>query len=355
MKRAFPLFVILVMSIALVGCGQSTGGSEGELAEEVHVYNWSDYIDPQIYEDFEEEFGVRVIEDTFSSNEDLLAKLQAGATGYDVIVPSDYMVAIMRELDLLAELNYDNIPNFENISDTFRDPPYDPENKYSIPYQWGTTGIGYDATVFDEPPDSWRHIFDPAIASQYAGKMTVLNDSRELIGAALKYLGYSLNSTNEAELEEAKELLIQQKEWVMAYDSEAFGDLIASGDAIIGHGWSGGYFMSAAEADNVWYVIPQEGGVVWTDNLAIPKTAPSQYTAEVLINYLLRPEVGAKITNYTWYGSPNEASNEFIDAEILEEPAIYPPPEVMDKLEFIRDVGEATTLYDRIWTEIKSE
>jgi spermidine/putrescine transport system substrate-binding protein len=355
MRNALPLLVILVLLAGLAGCSQSPAGVEGELADELHVYNWSEYIDPQIYEDFEEEFGVKVIEDTFSSNEDLLAKLQAGATGYDLIVPSDYMITIMRELDLLAELNYDNIPNFENISDTFRDPPYDPGNKYSIAYQWGTSGIGYDLNYFEEAPDSWAHIFDPAIASQYAGKMTMLNDSREVIGAALKYLGYSLNSTNEAELEEAKELLIQQKQWVSAYDSEAFGDLIASGDAIIGHGWSGGYFMAAAEADNVWYVIPQEGAVVWTDNLAIPKTAPSKYTAEVFINYLLRPEVGAKITNFTWYGSPNAASDEFIDPEIREEPAIYPPPEVMDKLEFIRDVGEATTLYDRVWTEIKSE
>jgi spermidine/putrescine transport system substrate-binding protein len=355
MAKTVPLILVLALLVVLIGCGQGEQASEQELAEELHVYNWSEYIDPEIYQDFEEEFGVKVIEDTFSSNEDLLAKLQAGATGYDLIVPSDYMVSIMRELELLAELNYDNIPNFENISDTFKDPPFDPGNKYSIPYQWGTTGIGYDVNEFEEVPDSWAHIFDPALASQYAGRMTMLNDSREVIGAALKFLGYSLNSTDEQELEEAKELLIQQKEWVSAYDSDAFGDLIASGDAIIGHGWSGGYFLAAYEADNVWYVIPKEGGVIWTDNLAIPKTAPSQYTAEVFINYLLRPEVGAKITNFTWYGSPNEASEEFISAEILEEPGIYPPPEVMEKLEFIRDVGEATTIWDRVWTEIKAE
>jgi spermidine/putrescine transport system substrate-binding protein len=183
----------------------------------------------------------------------------------------------------------------------------------------------------------------------------MLNDSRESIGAALKYLGYSVNSTDEGQLEEAKQLLIQQKEWVSTYDSDGFEDLLAAGETIIGHGWSGDFFAAAEEAEQVWYIIPEEGGVIWTDNLAIPKSAPSQYTAEVFIDYLLRPEVGAKITNYTWYGSPNEASNEFIDAEILEEPAIYPPPEVMDKLEFLRDVGEATALYDRIWTEIKTE
>jgi spermidine/putrescine transport system substrate-binding protein len=347
--------MILVLTALLVACGGGDKAGEQELTEELHIYNWSEYIDPEIYADFEEEFGVKVIEDTFSSNEDLLAKLQAGATGYDLIVPSDYMVAIMIELDLLAELNYDNIPNFGNISDIFRDPPYDPGNKYSVPYQWGTTGIGYDLDVFEEAPDSWAYLFDPEMAAPYAGQMSMLNDSRETIGAALKYLGYSINSTDEQELEEAKQLLIQQKAWVSTYDSDGFEDLLAAGETVIAHGWSGDFFAAAEEAEQVWYVIPSEGGVIWTDNLAIPKSAPSQYTAEAFINYLLRPEVGAKITNYTWYGSPNKASEEFIDPEILEEPAIYPPEEVMDKLEFIRDVGEATTLYDRIWTEIKSE
>jgi spermidine/putrescine-binding protein len=355
MKRLLTITAVLALLVVAAACGGGDGAGEQELAKELHVYNWSEYIDPEIYEDFEQEFGVKVIEDTFASNEDLLAKLQAGATGYDLIVPSDYMVAIMIELDLLAEINYDNIPNFGNIDETFKDPPYDPGNKFSVPYQWGTTGIGYNAELFDDAPGSWAYIFDPAMASENAGRISMLNDSREAIGAALKYLGYSVNSTDEQELEQAKQLLIQQKEWVAAYDSDGFEDLLAAGEVDIGHGWSGDYFAAAEEAEHVWYIIPEEGGVIWTDNLAIPKTAPSQYTAEVFIDYLLRPEVGAKITNYTWYGSPNKASAEFIDAEILEEPAIYPPPEVMEKLEFLRDVGEATTIYDRIWTEIKTE
>jgi spermidine/putrescine transport system substrate-binding protein len=355
MRRALPLAMTLILVALLAGCGGGGGAGEQELADELHIYNWSEYIDPEIYANFEEEFGVKVIEDTFSSNEDLLAKLQAGATGYDLIVPSDYMVAIMIELDLLDELNYDNIPNFGNISDLFRDPPYDPGNKYSVPYQWGTTGIGYNLDVFEEAPDSWGYLFDPEMAAPYAGQMSMLNDSRETIGAALKYLGYSVNSTDEQQLEEAKQLLIQQKAWVYTYDSDGFEDLLAAGETVIAHGWSGDFFAAAEEAEQVWYVIPSEGGVIWTDNLAIPKSAPSQYTAEVFINYLLRPEVGAQVTNYTWYGSPNQAAEPFIDSEILDEPAIYPPEEVMDKLEFLRDVGEATALYDRIWTEIKTE
>lgn len=374
MKKRYLMAILLVCVLVLASCGaepeptkeptaptavpataEPTATSKPELAKELHVYNWSEYIDPQIYADFEAEFGVKVIEDTFASNEDLLAKLQAGATGYDVIVPSDYMVEIMINLDLLSPLNYDNIPNFKNIGATFQDPPYDPGNKYSVPYQWGTSGIGYDSNVFEEPPDSWAYLFDPAQASQYTGKISMLNDSRETIGAALKYLGYSLNSTDPAQLEEAKQLLLQQKAWIKAYDSEAFEDLLATGETALAHGYSGDFFMAAVEAEQIGYAIPQEGATIWADNLCIPKTANSQYTAEVFIDYLLRPEVSAKISNYTWYASPNDAANEFIDAEILEDPAIYPPPEVMDKLEFIRDVGEATTLYDRLWTEIKTE
>ena len=359
MKR-FLMHVAMVFLIGssllalLVGCGGGGGGGEQELADELHVYNWSEYIDPQIYEDFEAEFGVHVVEDTFASNEELLAKLQAGATGYDVIIPSDYMVEIMIEEGILAELNRDNLPNITNIDAKFADPPYDPGMVHCVPYQWGTTGLGYNTEVFDEPPDSWAYIFDPALASQYAGQITMLNDSRESMGAALKYLGYSVNSTSEEELTQARDLLAQQKEWVYAYDSDQYEDLISSDETVMAHGWSGNFFMVAVEDERIWYAIPKEGGVIWADNLCIPQSASSQYTAEVFINYLLRPKVGAAISNYTWYASPNAASTEFIDAEILEEPAIYPPSEVMDKLEWLEDVGEATPLYERFWTEVKA-
>jgi spermidine/putrescine transport system substrate-binding protein len=341
-----------ILALAASACGG--GAEEQELASELHIYNWAEYIDPQIFEDFEAEFGVKVIEDTFASNEELLAKLQAGATGYDLIIPSDYMVEIMIEEDLLAELNKENIPNIENLDELFTDPPFDPGMTYCVAYQWGTTGIGYNSDEFDEAPDSWAYLFDPNVASEYAGKFTMLNDSRESIGAALKYLGYSLNSTDEAELMEARDLLIQQKEWVYAYDSDQFEDLVSADETLLGHGWSGDFFTAAVEDERVWYAIPKEGAVIWVDNMCIPKTAPSKYTAEVFINYLLKPEVGAAITNYTWFGSPNAASEEFIDEEILSEPAIYPPPDVIQRLEWIEDVGDATPLYERMWTEVKA-
>ena len=343
---------VLMTSLVLsqIGCG----GSKGESAKELHIYNWSEYIDPQVYADFEEEYGIRVIEDTFATNEELLAKLQAGATGYDVIVPSDYMVEIMIEEGLLAELDHDNIPNIVNIDEEFADPPYDPGMVHCVPYQWGTTGIGYNSDFFDEEPDSWAYLFDPELATENAGRMTMLNDARESFAAALKYLGYSLNTTNEQELTQARDLLIQQKQWVYAYDSEQFEDLLSADETALAHGWSGDFFMIAEEDERVWYAIPQEGGVIWADNLCVPKTAPNQQTAELFINFLLRPEVGAAITNFTWYASPNAAATEFINPDILDEPAIYPPPDVMDRLEWLQDVGEATPLYERMWTEVKA-
>lgn len=353
MRKFVPLILAAgLLGLLLAAC--ATTGGEQELAGELHLYNWSEYIEPELFDEFEAEYGVKVIEDTFASNEELLAKLQAGASGYDLIVPSDYMVEIMIEEDLLAELNKDNIPNLTNLDPKFTDPPFDPGMNYCVPYQWGTTGIGYNADEFDEPPDSWAFLFDPELASGYAGSLTMLNDSRESMGAALKYLGYSLNSTNEAELEQARDLLIQQKSMVYSYDSEQYEDLVSADETMLAHGWSGDFFMAAVEDERIWYAIPREGGTIWVDNLCIPKTAPSQYTAEVFIDFLNRPENAAKVTNFTWYGSPNSAANEFIDPEILEEPAIYPPPDVMEKLEWIEDVGDATPLYERFWTEIKA-
>ena len=327
------------------------------MSDSISFYNWADYIDPEILTMFEAECGVQIIYDTYSSNEDLLAKLQAGATGYDLIVPSDYMVSIMRELDMIHELNHENIPNLANIYPRFAEAPYDPGNIYTTPYQWGTTGIGYNLEATGEVPNSWEWIFNPDKLAALDGQISLLNDQRELIGAALKYVGYSMNSVDPDELEEAKQVILAIKPYVATFDSESFGDILVSGEVVMGHGWSGGYFQDifASENENLGYVIPQEGGVIWTDNLAIPKTAPNPYTAEVLINYLLDPEIGAMISNFSYYASPNQASEALIDEEVTGDPGIYPSEETLAKMEFITELGEGTLLWDRIWTEIKSE
>jgi len=355
MQRTWRLAITCLVAAALAVIAVGCGGQESELADTLYLYNWSEYMDPEVLEQFEEEFGVKVTEDTFGSNEEMLAKLQAGAGGYDIIFPSDYMVDIMIGEGLLAEIDHENVPNIKHIDALFADPPYDPGMVHCIPYMWGTTGLGYNQDVFEEPPDSWAYVFDPDLVSQYEGQITMLNDVRETVGAALKYLGYSLNTTDEDALMEARDLLMEQKEWLYGYEAEQYAPLISADETVIAHGYNGYFLMTALEDERIWYVVPKEGATIWADNMCIPDSAPNKYTAEVFIDFLLRPEINAQLVNYLWYPSPNKAAEEFIDPEILEDPAIYPPDDVMKVLEWIEDVGDATPLYERIWTEVKAQ
>jgi len=344
---------------------EQVDSSEG-LADELSVFNWSDYIDEELLKKYEEEYGVKIVYNTFASNEDLLAKLQAGATGYDVIFPSDYMVAQMIELGLLAEIDHNNIPNLKNMGGFFLDAPYDPGNKHCVPYQWGTTGIAYQTEVFgDTPPDSWAYLFEPEMAQKWAeaGGINLLNDQRELIGAALKYLGYSINDKDEAHLQQAKDLLTAIKPYVKTFNSEDYDDsLLIPGEVVISHAWSGDAAkavyetMDEATEESEWaYVIPNEGAFVWQDNICVTAASQKKATAEHFMNFLLDAENGAAITNYTYYASPNEAAREFILEEILNDPGIYPSEETIARLEWAEPLGEAIFLYDRLWTELKSQ
>ncbi len=342
-----------------------SGSAEAGLAKELSVYNWADYIDEELLTQYEEEYGVKIVYDTFASNEDLLAKLQAGATGYDVIFPSDYMVAQMIELGMLAEIDLNNVPNLKNMDPFFLDAPYDPGNKHCVPYQWGTTGLAYRTDVAgDNPPDSWAAIFDPEQAEMWAeaGGINVLNDQRELIGAALLYLGYSINDQDEAHLEEAKNVLLQAKPYIKTFNSEDYDDsLLIPGEVAISHAWSGDAAKAFWETydeeteESEWgYIIPKEGAFVWQDNICLTATSDKKATAEHFMNYLLDAQNGAAITNYTYYASPNVAAKEFILDEINSDSSIYPPQEVIDKLEWANQLGETIFVYDRMWTEVKS-
>ena len=337
------------------------------LAEELSVYNWDEYIDEDLLDAYEAEYGVDIIYDTFASNEDLLAKLQAGATGYDVIFPSDYMVSQMIELGLLAEIDTNDMPNFVNISDDFKDAPFDPGNKYCVPYQWGTTGLGYRAgyEYFEEnEPVSWAYLFEPEHLEQYADDgINVLNDQRELMAAALFYLGYSPNSAEQAELEEARDLILNAKPYWKTFNSEDFDEtLLIPDEVVLSQGWSGDVataywntYDDDAEDGNWYYAIPEEGAIKWLDNICVAASSERLDTAVHFMNYLLDAENGAAITNFTYFASPNEAAAEFIDAEVLEDPSIYPPEEVLGRLEWLEEVGDAVFLYDEMWTAIKGQ
>jgi len=326
-----------------------------KLDKELNFYNWSEYIDPDILTEFQETYGVKVTMDTYASNEDLLAKLQGGATGYDVIVPSDYMVSIMINLGLLEPLDYSVIKTIANIDPENLKPYYDPDNTYSVPYMWGTSGYSYDTNVLGQDLASWKEVFEPR--PEVRGKVVMLDDQREVIGAALMYLGYEINETSDDALARAKQLLLTQKPYVLAYSSQNNDDLLVAGEALIAHIWTGDALMSEQEKPTLRYVIPTEGCTVWQDNLCVPKTAPHKYTAMVFIDFLNRPDIAGRNASYIMYGSPNKAAREqgYIDQEVLNNPGVYPPPEVWKRLQWIKDVGEEGTLkLDRLWTEIKT-
>jgi spermidine/putrescine-binding protein len=340
---------LLVVFVAF-SCSKSTQRSSNELTSTLNFYNWSYYIAENTIPDFENEFGVKVNYDNFSSNSEILAKFQLGATGYDLVVPSDYMVDIMIKLDMLEPLNFEHIPNFSNLDTQFTRLPFDSENTYSIPYQWGTTGIGINTRYIPEFDESWELLWD----ERYKGRISVLDDMRSGLVPALKLLGFSVNTTDEEELMLAKERMFKQKELVRTYSSETYMDLLKSGDIWIAQGWSGDIYQVTKENPDVVFIIPKEGSYIWVDNLVIPKGSRNKRTAEAFINYVLRPEVSSDISNYTGYSSPNKAAIPFINEEFKNNHTMYPDSQTMQRLEFMTDVGNATRLYNQIWNEIKS-
>jgi len=325
---------------AMASAQCAPGETDGPLA----IYNWTEYMDPELKDAFAAEFGVEITEDNYDSNETMQPIISAGSSGYDFIVPSDYMVSIMIANGDIQPLNKDAIPNIGNLLPEFAsDLPFDPTATYTAPYQWGTTGLGVNLDVTGEDVEqTWGLIFDADTAAKYnleGTYATLLDDPRETMGAALKYLGYSLNTTSDSELDEAKKLVQDAQDRVAAYDSDQYDELLVAGDSTVAHGYSGNFIVQFGEAEgNYTYFVPDEGGTRWVDNMAIPKDAPHPCTAHTFINFLLDAERGAQLTNWNFYASPNGASTEFIDAEVLEDPIVYPTD--TSKLEFISDTGD---------------
>ncbi len=331
-------------------------GDMSKLAAEIQLYTWVEYMDPAIKDQFEAECGVKITETNFDSNETLLATLQAGGAGYDIIVPSDYMVQVLVSEGMLEKLDFANIPNLANMGAVHVNQYFDPQQAFTMPYFWGTSGFAVDTNVIPEPVASWDMVFEPTEAT--CGKISLLDDERETLGAALMYLGYPINDVDPAHLEEAKNLLVENANCVKAYDSMSNDDLIISGETVIGHMFTGDAILAgdpdAGGREGIVYVIPVEGCTIWQDNMAIPVGAPNKYTAEVFMNYLADPEIAAQNATFVGYGTPNEAAKAFLDPEMLANTGIYPDEATLARLQWIEDVGEALELYDRMWTEFKA-
>jgi len=381
--QSFCRTTFLISSLALAaGCGQKSEdaaapGAEEEVvvveveAEEpvLNVYNWSDYIAEDTIANFEELTGIQVNYDVFDSNEVVEAKLLAGNTGYDIVVPSASFLERQIKAGVFRKLDRDLLSNWSNLDPDImaRVAQHDPGNQYAAVYMWGTTGIGYNVGAVaellpDAPTDSWAMLFDPETVSVLSAcGVTLLDAPTEVVSAALAYLGRNPNSEDLADLAAAEELLMSIRPFVRyIHSSQQINDL-ANGEICVAHGYSGDMMIAAdraAEAENgieIAYTIPKEGAVIWFDMLAIPSDAPHPNNAHMFINYLLQPEVIAEVSNYVFYANPNSASVEFVDTEVLEDPGIYPSEEVKAKLyPDLSHSAEYTRNLTRTWTRFKT-
>ena len=350
LRKVVPVMMALVVIVGgfFYGSKAATGGDN-----QVIVYNWGEYMDPETITMFEKETGIEVVYEEYETNEIMYPKIQSGAIAYDVVCPSDYMIQRMIENDLLAEIDFDNIPNIRNIGDTYMDQSrqFDPENKYSVPYCWGTVGILYNKTMVDEPIDSWSVLWD----EKYKDNILMQDSVRDAFGVTLKYLGYSLNSTDLDELEAAKKLLIKQKPLVQAYVIDQVRDKMIGNEAAIGVIYSGEAIYTQWENPNLEYVIPKEGSNVWIDSWVIPKNAKHKENAEKWINFLCRPDIAKKNFEYITYATPNKGAFELLDEELHNNKAVFPDLSQLKNSESVQYLGEEVNdMYNEMWKQVKA-
>ena len=343
MKRTiFTVLLVLVLAFAVSALADGV----------VNVFNWEDYINEDVLDMFEAETGIKVNMMNFTTNEDMLVKVRNSPQSFDVIFPSDYAIERMISEGLLAELNYDNIPNIQYIDENLMDPEYDPGSVYSVPYMWGTVGILYNTTMVSEPITSWGSLFDP----QYQKAVLMLDSPRDSIGLALKYLGYSMNTRNPLELNEAKDLLIQQKKdgIVKAYQVDEMKDKMAAGEAAMAVMWSGDAQYAIELNEDLQYVVPVEGSNIWVDGMVVPKAAKNKENAEAFINFLCRPDIAQMNCEEIWYSSPNTEAVAMMGEDYTENPTLNPPAETIARCEVLLDIQDFIEVYNTIWLEIKS-
>ena len=332
-KRLISLSCVLLLSLGLMsGCSKKENSSKV-----INVFNCADYIDEDLISKFEEETGYTVNYSTYDTNENMYSKLTSGSTSYDLVFPSDYMIEKMISENLAAEINYDNIPNYKYIGDEFKNLSFDPENKYSVPYMWGTIGIIYDPEVTGEEITSWNSLWD----KKYKGEVLIFNSVRDSMGLALKRLGYSMNTTNPEEIQEATDSLIELKanKITKAWVVDEVKDMMISGEAAIATVWSGDANYIMSENPNLVYVVPEEGSNKWYDSMVIPKTATNKEGAEAFINFLCDPENALENVEYIGYYTPVTKAYEALPEEAKEN---YPSKETLDNCEIFHNPSKST-------------
>lgn len=349
-KHVAALAASLTAVVCLTGCG----GAKNESGKEVVVYNWGEYIDPDTIDMFEEETGIKVVYDEFETNEIMYPKIESGTSNYDVVCPSDYMIQKMIENDLLAEINFDNVPNIKNIGSQYMEQSkeFDPENKYSVPYCFGTVGLLYNKTMVDEPIDSWDVLWD----EKYAGNILMQDSVRDAFMVSLKRLGYSMNTLNEDEVAQAAQALIEQKPLTQAYVIDQVRDKMIGNEAAIGVIYSGEAIYTQRENSDLEYVVPKEGTNVWIDSWVIPKHAKNKENAEAFINFMCREDIALMNFNYITYSTPNTAAQALIeDEEIRTSKIAFPDLSKYSGLETFTYLGEdGDAMYNEYWKQVKS-
>lgn len=354
-KRILGRVVPLLLILTIVAGGFYYSGRKISAGNnQVIVYNWGEYIDPEVLSLFEEETGIQVIYEEYETNEIMYPKIKSGAVAYDAVCPSDYMIQKMIDNGLLAKINWDNITNIENIGEIYLDKSreFDQYNEYSVPYCWGTVGILYNKTMVSDPVDSWRILWE----SQYKDSILMQDSVRDAFAVSLKYLGYSLNTTNIQELKEAQELLVTQKPLVQAYVIDQVRDKMIGNEAALGVIYSGEAIYTQMENPDLEYVIPKEGSNVWIDSWVIPKNAKHKENAEKFINFLCRPDIALMNFEYITYSTPNTAARELIeDPEIRNSHIAFPDDSELERCETFHFLGnEAEEIYNQLWREVKS-
>jgi spermidine/putrescine transport system substrate-binding protein len=352
--------IAAVLAVSLAGCtkkeaGSPAAGATGAATGGSKVVNlaiWSNYVSPELLQDFQKKTGIQVQVANYSSNEELLAKLQAGASGYDVAVPSDYMVFAMIKLGLIHELDYQQLPNSKSLDSRYLKKAYDPTNKFSVPYDWGTTGIAINRSLYKGEIKGWKNLFSNP---DLAGKFTLLDDVRETIGAALKAQGFSLNSKNADELAKAKELLLKNRSKVKAFTSEPMMPLV-NGETAVAHAYLSDALQARKQSGGkIDYIIPEEGGTMWIDNLVIPNGAKHLAEAHAFINFLLEAKSNVSTVMSVFVAPANKDAFALLPKDFQSNTMLFPSDAILAKCEMIQDLAENLTQWDRVWTEVKAQ